>query len=86
MTTKKMSVSFPSELSEEIQGQAHAAGMSVSAWLAEAAAARLRSEALREALDSYQEEHGAFTDEEIDRARERLGLPRPRRARRSSVA
>jgi len=86
MTTKKMSVSFPPELSDEIQAQARAAGMSVSAWLAEAAAAHVRSQRLREALDAYQEERGSFTEEEIDHARERLGLPRPRRARRRSVA
>ncbi|MCK9494776.1 MAG: hypothetical protein M0R75_04675 [Dehalococcoidia bacterium] len=85
MATEKMSVSFPTELSEEIRQDARAAGMTVSAWLAEAAAAQLRSKGLGDLLDEYEREHGAFTEEELEEARVRMGYP-PARGRRRSVA
>ncbi len=65
------------------------AGLSLSEWLALAAEARLRADVddeeefqrkmrgLDEYLDEYEAEHGAFTDEELARAAQKLGLPWP---------
>lgn len=43
-----------------------------SSWLAGAAAAKLRAEALRDFLDAWEAEHGALTSDEIDRAEAEL--------------
>ena len=52
--------------------------VSVSAWLSEAAADRLRNELLGVALDTWESEDGSFTEAELDTAASRLGLaPRP---------
>jgi hypothetical protein len=48
-------------------------GMSVSAWLAEAAAARLRKQALADFLSGRQAKHGKITPAELARARAELG-------------
>ena len=45
--------------------------MSVSA---EAAAAKLRSEALSKLLDDWEDQHGPFTSEELRKAEAELGL------------
>ncbi len=52
-------------------------GKPLSTWLAEAAATKLRAEALAEFLDDWEAEHGAFTAEELAEASRALGL-RPR--------
>jgi hypothetical protein len=46
----------------------------VSSWLAEAAASKLRAEALAAFLANWQAEHGVLTPEEIGRAERELGL------------
>ncbi|MSP21830.1 MAG: hypothetical protein EXR66_02240 [Dehalococcoidia bacterium] len=74
MKVDKLSISLDAELGDEVRAAARKAGKGVSAWLAEAAAAKLRSEALREFLDEWQAEHGPITPEELARAREELGL------------
>jgi hypothetical protein len=56
-------------------------GTSVSAWLTEAAADKLRNELLGAALDQWEAEDGPFTETELDEAASRLGL-----APRSDVA
>ena len=50
------------------------AGKPVSSWLAEAAASKLRAEALAEFLSAWEAEHGALTAEEVARAERELGL------------
>lgn len=69
-----MSVSFPPDLGHEIRRAAERAGISVSAWVAGAARAKLRGEALRTLLDAYQAEHGAFTAPELEEAERALGF------------
>ena len=85
-----MSVTFAPELGEAVREAAGRAGMSLSAWLAQAAEAKLRqdrdagileeaaqkrrSEALRAYLDEWQAEHGAFTEEEMARAQRKREL------------
>jgi len=70
----KLSISFEPELGDAVRSAAVHAGKSVSAWLAEAAAGKLRAEALSEFLAGWEAEHGALTAAEIARAERELGL------------
>jgi hypothetical protein len=74
MQVDKLSVSFAAELGEAVRAAAERAGTPVSAWLAEAASAKLRAEALAEFLDGWESEHGALTAEELAVAERELGL------------
>ena len=74
MKVDKMSLSFPADLGDEIRHAAQRAGTSVSAWVAEAARAKLRKDALRALLDEYQAEHGSFTAAELAEAERALGF------------
>ena len=89
----ELSVTFAPELREAVRKAADEAGPSLSEWLAQAAEAKIRADGqarileeaererrfqgLREFLDEYQAEHGAFTDEEMAEASRKLGLPWP---------
>jgi hypothetical protein len=70
----KLSISFEPELGDAVRSAAAQAGKPVSAWLAEAAASKLRAEALAEFLAGWEAEHGVLTAEEIARAERELGL------------
>jgi hypothetical protein len=74
MKVDKLSVSFDATLGDNIRNAARKAGTGVSSWLAEAAAAKLRTEALREFLDTWESEHGPLTVEELRRAETELGI------------
>lgn len=74
MRVDKISVSFQADLGDRVRGAARKAGTGLSGWLAEAAAARLRAEALREFLDTWERRHGALTEAELARAEQELGL------------
>ena len=67
---KKRSISIPPELAAEIAAAAAAAGMSYSAWLAQAARKEFTVRAGLEAVGEYEAEHGAFTPAEIADAEE----------------
>ena len=69
-----MSVSFDPELGDAVRSAAAQAGKPLSAWLAEAAASKLRAEALAEFLAGWEAEHGVLTAEEIARAEAELGM------------
>ena len=85
-----MSVTFAPELGEAVEAAAAAAGLSLSEWMAQAAEAKMRadgqarifeeaerkrrSEGLGKFLDEWEAEHGAFTEEEMARARRRREL------------
>jgi len=69
MAVEKLAISFPPALAREVRARASAASESVSGWLADAAARKLRRIAAREALDAYEAEHGVITDEELERTR-----------------
>jgi hypothetical protein len=77
----RFSVTMPPELGEGVRQAAARQGISVSAWLSDAAADRLRNELLGAALDAWESEEGSFTEAELDAAASRLGL-----APRSGVA
>jgi hypothetical protein len=70
----KVSVSFPPDLGDAIREAAKRRGRGLSAWLAEAAQSKLRSEALGDLLDDWEREHGPFTAEDLATARRQLGL------------
>ena len=72
----KLSVSFTPDLGDAVRLAARRSGGGVSRWLAEAAAAKLRSEALVEFLEAWEAEHGALTGAEMERAAAELGLSR----------
>jgi hypothetical protein len=78
---EKLSISMSSRLGKDIRSAAKRSRMSVSAWLAEAAAAELRRQALRAFLDDWQAKHGRITHDELERAREELGYATRRRSR-----
>jgi hypothetical protein len=73
----KLSVSFDPDLGDAVRSAAKRSGRGLSGWLAEAAAAQLRAEALAAFLDQWEAENGALTAEELSRATAELGLPQP---------
>lgn len=74
VTVAKMSIAMPTDLRDEARAAAAKAGLSVSGWIAEAVAQRIRQDALAAVLDDWQREHGALTEEEIREAEVRLGF------------
>lgn len=70
-----MSVSFDPELGDAIRAAAAQHGQPLSSWLAEAAASKLRAEALIAYLDAWEAEHGPLTTEELAVAERELRLP-----------
>ena len=75
MKVDKLSVSFDPNLGDAVRAAAKRSGSGLSRWLADAAAARLRAEALADFLDSWEADHGALTAEELAQATAELGLP-----------
>ncbi len=74
MKVDKLSVSFDPDLGDAVRSAAAQAGKPVSSWLAEAAASKLRAEALGEFLSGWEAEHGTLTAEEVALAERELGL------------
>jgi len=70
MPARKYSASMDDELLDDVERAARAEGVTVSAWLAEAARDRVRLLTLQQVIDEWEEEHGAFTEEEIQKAEE----------------
>jgi hypothetical protein len=70
----RFSVTMPPDLGEGVRQAAARQGVSVSMWLSDAAADRLRNELLGAALDAWESEDGSFTEAELDAAASRLGL------------
>ena len=66
------------DLGEDVRVAAERAGMSVSAWLADAAAAKLRRQAVHDFLAEWQAKHGKITAAELAKARAELGYPAKR--------
>jgi hypothetical protein len=74
MKVDKLSISFDPELGDAVRSAAAQAGKPVSAWLAEAAASKLRAEALADFLTGWEAEHGVLSADEVARAEQELGL------------
>lgn len=68
-----MSISLEPDLDHEVREAAKRRGLTLSAWIAEAAAQQLRHESLRSYLDDFEREFGPFTDEELAQARRDMG-------------
>jgi hypothetical protein len=67
---KKRSISIPPELDSQIAAAAEAAGVSYSAWVAQAARKEFTIRAGLEAVSQYEAEQGVFTSDEIAEADE----------------
>jgi hypothetical protein len=74
MAADRITISLDGELGRAVREAAERRGLSVSGWLSEAAADRLRNELLGIALGHWVAETGAPTDEEMQWAAEALGL------------
>jgi len=69
----RLSVTMPPEIGAAVRDAAARQGVSISTWLAEAAAQGLRSELLGAALDVWEAEDGPFSDDELNAAATALG-------------
>ena len=65
---KKRSISMPPDLDAEIAAAAAQAGMSYSAWLADAARKEFTIRAGLAAVSRFEQDHRAFTPEELAEA------------------
>ncbi len=74
MKVDKISVSFDPDLGDAVRGAASRADRGLSGWLAEAAQAKLRSEALGDFLDDWEAEHGALSTDQLVTATTELRL------------
>lgn len=74
VTVERLSISFDDDLADEVRREAARRGTSISAWLAEAARQRLRTDGWKALFAEWEAENGAFTAEELREAREELGL------------
>lgn len=80
MTVRKLSISVPPELEETIKAAAEEAGISVSAWLAAAAADKAAMQAKlaeglaasKELIAEYEAEHGPIPPRYREEARQAL--------------
>jgi hypothetical protein len=79
MQVDRLSVTMAPELGEAVRAAAVRAGVSVSAWIAEAAADKLRNDLLGAALSAWESEDGPFNETELDAAATALGISRPER-------
>lgn len=74
MKVDKLSVSFAPELGDAVRAAAARQRAGLSRWLAEAAEAKLRAEALADFLEGWEVEHGRLTPEELATAAAELHL------------
>lgn len=85
MKVDKMSISLGAKLGDDVRKAARKAGTGISKWLADAAAEKLRADALRELLDAWEREQGPLTPDELARAERELGVRSGRGSGRSSA-
>lgn len=88
MAVRKISISIDQDVLDEAKACADAEGVSLSAWLVEAARDRAKLLGWERLFREYEEEFGAFTEEElaaadawIDDMDRRLAETRQRRGR-----
>jgi hypothetical protein len=74
MKVDKLSVSFDPDLGDAVRVAAGRRGSSLSSWLAEAAGAKLRAEALADYLEDWEARHGPLTADELASAASELGI------------
>lgn len=83
MSMDRLSITMEPELGAAVRRAAKRAKTSLSAWIAEAAANRVRNEALGRELDRWEAEQGAFSEQELARAAAALDRAPGRKRRRS---
>lgn len=69
MAVERLTVSIESELAIAVREAADADEQNVSAWLADAARRQLTNRGLRNIVAAWEQEHGAFSDNELAAAR-----------------
>jgi len=69
VATKKLSITLPADLAEDVERLARERGLAVSAWLTEAAQEAKRHHAALAAIADYQAEFGHFSEAELAAAR-----------------
>jgi hypothetical protein len=72
MSVERVTISLDAELATAVREAADDDCQNVSAWLADAARRRLAARGLRDVIEQWESEHGAFTAEELAAARNRL--------------
>src|SRR5437867_1504161 len=65
MHVDRLSITLEPRLGAAVRKAAKRANVSLSTWIAEATAARVRNEALSDALDRWEADEGAFTSAEL---------------------
>jgi hypothetical protein len=83
MQVERLSVTMDPRLGAAVRKAAERSKMSISAWIAEAAADRVRNDLLSHALDRWEAEDEPFTARELEDALEVLGIKRRRKGARS---
>lgn len=76
----KLAITVDPDVHARVTRAAHQDKMSVSAWMTEAARRSLRIRDGLAAVAAWEAQHGAFTEEELDEARQKVRdkhLPRP---------
>lgn len=76
MAVERFSVTMDPALGEAVRSAAARSHISVSRWLAQAAADRLRNDLLGAALDAWEAEDGPFDAAELNAAADALGVAR----------
>jgi ABC-type glycerol-3-phosphate transport system substrate-binding protein len=66
MAAEKYSASMDNVLLADARADAEAEGLTLSSWLADAAADRLRLKALRQLVNKWEAEHGAISVAELE--------------------
>jgi hypothetical protein len=78
MPAAKPTISLDPELRDQIEAAAASAGVSFSAWLADAARQRLRKDRLLGLIAEWEAEHGEITEAEAAAVRAELGIDKRR--------
>jgi predicted transcriptional regulator len=73
----KLAITVDPDVHARVVAAAEAEGISVSAWMTEAARRALKLRDGLAAVAEWEAEHGAFTSEELDAARRRIGVSSP---------
>jgi uncharacterized lipoprotein YddW (UPF0748 family) len=86
MPARKLAITIGSDVHARVVRAAHKRKMSISAWLTEAARRSLRIGDGLAAVEEWEREHGALSDEELKAARQRVRSMHltPQRGRRHS--
>jgi hypothetical protein len=72
MSSSKLSISLKPDLRAAITKAAERLDLPVSEWFSQAAEAKLRNQLLGDFLDDWEQEHGAFSEAEIEAAKRTL--------------